>query len=619
MKLKKGILLLLSVLLVFPSFYVHATENNSVEVSEEGSKEQLEREVLALKDEVIYAALDANGVLDEVYVVNIFDVIAPGVIVDYGLYSSVRNLTDLSPIEQEGKEVRISVEEGKFYYQGNMSSRPLPWEVAVTYYMDGENTAPESLPGRDGRFELRIETKGSTQEEDRSFFENYLLQVSVTVPAEKFRNIQAPDGMISNAGKNKQITFTVMPGEQGNLYVSADVIDLEMSAIDIAAVPPNMAFDVDVNGMTDDVKTLADAIQDINDGVRALREGVSEITSGARAMRDGSGQYKSGMEELDSASSELVEASAMIHEQLGLISQSLTDGLGDFDFSEWDLSGLEQLPEGLTKLSDVLGYITDGLGEAQENYQASLRRLDEVISSLPEYHLTEKEIQKLYDSGADREVIDRLLETYYVSLEVRETYETIRKYFDNVEEFLLQTVEYGNNVEETLAEKAKEMEAAFDNMSMLDYIIELEQGLQEFANHYGQFHEGLVGYTDGVSELSAAYGEIHSGIDALAGGTAELHKGVGELEAGTTELADATRNMPEEMQKEMDKMLAEYDWSDFEPISWVSPNNENINNVQFVIRTESIKKDSDNTGDLVVEEPKGFWAKLIHLFSNILS
>lgn len=51
------------------------------------------------KEEVVYAMLDASGDVNGIYVVNQF---SGGTIVDYGNYTSVRNLTTEDAITQEG-------------------------------------------------------------------------------------------------------------------------------------------------------------------------------------------------------------------------------------------------------------------------------------------------------------------------------------------------------------------------------------------------------------------------------------------------------------------------------------------------------------------------------------
>src|SRR5699024_11870435 len=58
---------------------------------------------ISSKDEVVYATLSATGDEQEIYVVNTLDVTKEGKIVDYGSYSSIKNLTNLSDIEQSGR------------------------------------------------------------------------------------------------------------------------------------------------------------------------------------------------------------------------------------------------------------------------------------------------------------------------------------------------------------------------------------------------------------------------------------------------------------------------------------------------------------------------------------
>lgn len=126
--------------LLFPSF-LHATK---VEVKAEVTDGQL-----LSKDEVVYATLNANGELDDIYVVNTLDVLRAGMIIDYGEYSRVKNLTDLSELQQDGATVGIEAPEGKFYYQGNLEKNAeLPWDITVSYLLDGQEINPSELAGK---------------------------------------------------------------------------------------------------------------------------------------------------------------------------------------------------------------------------------------------------------------------------------------------------------------------------------------------------------------------------------------------------------------------------------------------------------------------------------------
>src|SRR5690625_6543476 len=76
------------------------------------------------------------------YVVNSFQVTEPGSLVDYGPYESVRNLTDLTDITLENdNEVHFEAESKQdFFYQGTLDNQALPWNISITYVLDGERS-----------------------------------------------------------------------------------------------------------------------------------------------------------------------------------------------------------------------------------------------------------------------------------------------------------------------------------------------------------------------------------------------------------------------------------------------------------------------------------------------
>lgn len=89
----------------------------------------------------------------------------------------------------------------------------------------------------------------------------------------------------------------------------------------------------------------------------------------------------------------------------------------------------------------------------------------------------------------------------------------------------------------------------------------------------------------------------------LSEGTGELENGVGELQNGTAQLYEETKDLPAQMQAEIDNMIQEYDKSDYKLVSFVSQKNEKVSSVQFIIKTESFKKRAaDETGRTGEEE-----------------
>ncbi|WP_232066051.1 YhgE/Pip domain-containing protein [Bacillus sp. KH172YL63] len=563
---------------------------------------------IASKDEVVYATLNAGGDVSNVYVVNTFEVTTAGQIHDYGDFSTVKNLTDLKKLDQDGQKIEMDAPEGKFTYQGNMAKdTELPWNVNVSYKLDGKDIHPSKLAGKTGHLEIDIETL-ENKDAESVFYENYLLQVSLNLP-NTYENIEAADGMVASAGKDKQITFTVLPGKEKKLSVEADVEDFEFKGVQIAAVPSTLPIDASgTENMTDDMSELSKAIGKLNNGVAELKSGVSQLNDGAASLRSGSAQYQNGISELNGSSSQIVGASNSIGEALRSINQSLSANPADMD-----LSALNELPAGLNQLADGLTQAANGLQALQENYVQAYNALDGAMAEIPANNLTEEDIAALYTSGADPKVVDQLVASHKAAQKVKGTYANVKKAFAAVGPTLNEVSGSVNTMSGQLSSISANLSASLKETDMSG-LAQLQQGLSELSGNYGQFHSGLVGYTEGVSQLSANYGQLHAGITELAGGTSGLEDGVGELHNGTSKLYKETKNLPDKMQEEINKMMAEYDKSDFQPVSFVSPKNEKVTSVQFVIKTESIEKEEKEAKKAVPEKEKGFWELLMDLF-----
>ena len=219
------------------------------------------------KNEVIYATLAADGTVEAVYAVNHFEVSQAGGITDYGHYGAVVNLTSTAPLIHHEDSVSFQADRGNFYYQGNMTTTDLPWSFDISYYLDGVKTAPQDVAGKSGNLEIRVST-AQNESIDPVFYEHYLLQVSITLDADKCINIEAPDATMAIAGKNKVITHTIMPGSDGDIRVTAAVNNFTMGGLEISAGPFSMHLELpETDDLIGDFLKLSDAISDLNDGV----------------------------------------------------------------------------------------------------------------------------------------------------------------------------------------------------------------------------------------------------------------------------------------------------------------------------------------------------------------
>ncbi|QDP39497.1 YhgE/Pip domain-containing protein [Radiobacillus deserti] len=603
-RIRKVLLVFLTIMLVLPSLLVSAASDEKDSKDEPTGKGSY-----SSKDEVVYGKLTANGDTKDAYVVNVFHVEEAGQILDYGSYTTLKNLTNTSELVQTNNQVEFAAPEGKFYYQGNMNEQPLPWDITITYLLDGKEIEPEALAGKDGHVKIII-TTSENEDVDSVFFENYLLQVSLSLNLDLFQHIEAPDGMLANAGKNKQVSFTVMPEKEEKLVVEADVVDFELQGIDISAVPSSMPIDSpNIENMTGDLETLSDAIQDVNDGVAELENGVVELNNGVKELRSGSAQYKDGMSAIDASSSELVNGSQSIRQALEQINASLANSSEDMNMGD-----MKQLGEQLEQIANSLQNTSKDLSSLKESYAKDYGRLSRAIEDIPNSELTQAEKNQLYSSSANRSVVDQLIQTHEAAQAVKETYFAVKQNLAAVTGKLEKASASLTTMARNLEGIAGMLTSPPEGADLAQSLSKLQGGIDQLASQYRGFHSGLIEYTGGVHQLSSSYVEMHQGISQLAGGTGELENGVSELHDGTSELAVSTNDLPNEMKKEVNEMMAKYDNSDFKAVSFVSPKNEKINSVQFVLKTESIEQEEKEETEEAVEEEKGFWDKLLDLF-----
>lgn len=281
------------------------------------------------KEEVIYITLDASGTLKNTYVVNSF---SGGSITDYGNYASVKMLNTSDPIEQNGDIITFSTSASKAYYQGELTDAEIPWNISLRYYLDGVEYSAAEIAGKSGELEIRFQITENTACFD-TFFDDYALQASFTLDTEQCNNISAPDATIANVGSDKQLTYTVLPGEGIDTTITADVADFEMSAVSINGIHLNLNVEIDDTELKDKVNELIDAVEQLDDGAVELSDGSAEMLDGSSELKDGASSLQSGITSLDEGVVTLENGLATVQSGLDTLnsqSGTLTAGSSEF-------------------------------------------------------------------------------------------------------------------------------------------------------------------------------------------------------------------------------------------------------------------------------------------------
>lgn len=581
------------------------------------------QEASASKEEVVYANLSNDGSVKSVYVVNIFESDEGGIIKDKGDYESVLNLTDTSEIRLVDNELSFSMSPGRFYYQGNMKSLLLPWDFDIGYYLDGAPISADDIGGKSGALEITIST-GDSAYSDKAFFENYMLQVSLTLDTSKCRNISANGATVANAGKDKIINFTVMPGNSGVLKVSAVVVDFEMQAIQITGIPLSLNIDLpDTGSLAEELSPLSDAIRQLNNGTSQLSAGIEEIkygfseyTNGLSELRGGSAGFLAGLKMITEQNSALTSGSAAILEGLRTLSTSLETG---------EFSGLGQLSEltgALSQLSEAVDRAAAGLKELETNYSQGYAAISAAIDALPQEAIDDSVLAALSVS-TDPNVLTLLSAyqgQYEAIMRLNATFSSLRSLFDGLAPALSQSASGLSEVSLTLQNISAALKSSLTGSDLSESVGGLKSGVNLLLANYEEFHQGITAYTGGLKELEAGYVAFDGGMGGLYDGGAEILNGLNGLSGGASELSDGTdelyrqtSDMDSLISDKLEELVSGYDKSDYVATSFVTQGRE-LSSVQFVFKTEGIVGPEPEAPPAAIEEKPTFWNRLLSLF-----
>lgn len=574
------------------------------------AKEKNEAVLSEGKDEIVYAKLTEAGTVHDIYVVNQFDVISKGEITDYGDYSKVENLSGTETIEQAQDEIKMTAKPEVFRYQGTLSKKALPWQFEIKYLLNGEPLQEERLAGADGLLNIRIKSK-QNQEISKTFYDNYMLQITLTMDGDKCSDIKAEDAAVANAGSDKTVVYTVMPGKDADYVLEANVKDFSMAGIQIAAMPFSMAIELpDTSDMTDGLSTLTEAINGIDYGIGSLSQGISGLNGGISKLADGAKTYGSGIAALSKNSNQIIDSSELIKNALSQMSKRLNSSLENN--SGEGMGELAQLPRGLAGMAQGLNALADGLDGVKVGYGDFFSGMDGLISALPDgAAISESDIGELQAALAsdpiNQDRVKVLARGYMAATQIKASYRGVRAQADQLSAGL-DTMIQGDGSETNpglrgisvqLNNIAGGVEGAVENNDLLAQVQELSNGLGKISEEYKAFHEGLASYTEGVNQLSSNYAQLEGGVKELREGSDIMAQGSKELHKGSTQLAGETSKLPDKVQEEIRKLTDEYNFDDFQMVSFVSPNNKDVKSVQFVMTTDSVKE-----AEKVKEEPK---------------
>ena len=602
------------------------------------------------KEENVYINLKDDGSVEGIYVVNEFDAGNQTTITDYGKYSSVLNLSTNEEIKVNGDMITFNTDDnGMFYYQGNMESTKIPWNIDISYYLDDKEVQASSLAGKSGKLKIAISIKDNEDMED-TFFDNYLLQMTATFNSEKCKDIVSEQATIANVGDTKQLTYTILARGNSEFTIEADVTDFEMDPITINAVPMNISInDIDVSDLKDTLIKLRDGVakiddgssdlysgsKDLSNGTKSLLDGTNSLSSGAEKLQNGSKTLKEAMDTLNSNSFSLTNGSKEVLNALNTINSAL-DSLNEASNQVQQLvegsnkfaSGMEELAQGNIKIynevNPILEVVREKLAQIKDT---NFKEEFDSITNKEDYLNAYNDAKAKLAENPDDEALKIYIALFDHIIEIANKYDIEKEYKKICE--LDDGIDAQHKEIQELNNKYKnELNPAIEKLpSLLSKLTELKTALNTLVNSYATLDSGINSYTGAYEQIVKGYQTLYSGIGdlekgveslntgtkTLYDGTVSLEDGAEELNDGTSEMRDKTKNIDTEIDDKINNMLDEFKNTDYKPESFASSENGEINAVQFVMKTKGIEINNE-VQEEVKEEHLNFFQKIIRLF-----
>ena len=348
------------------------------------------------KEEVIYAVLNAQGQVDGLYAVNIFE---GGDIVDYGDYASVHPLNTEDQIAYENGEVRFHSDAQRVYYQGNLNTRDLPWLFQLTYRLDGQEIAAGELAGKSGHVEIELDVRQNPAY-DGELFKSHTLQISAALDTEKCRNISAEGATQANVGTSRQLSYIVLPNTEKSILISTDATNFEMDAISINGVRLSLDIDVDDSELTEQTDKIIDAGVKLDDGAQELLDGASELAGHNAELMDGAQQIVDAIYE---AANDTLDASKNDFSKLGITLRTLTSANYASEIARLQSELLENVDDYVRRQADrqLTGMVEDA---AREQVEAAVKSAARQQVSDKVTEAARKEVRRQVLVGGEEQV-----------------------------------------------------------------------------------------------------------------------------------------------------------------------------------------------------------------------
>ncbi|MBP3285048.1 MAG: hypothetical protein J6M02_06070 [Clostridia bacterium] len=253
------------------------------------------------RKETVYVNLNYDGTVDEINVFNDCHVADKISFEDYGEYESVQNLTDRSEIKKDDEKYIVNAGgASRFLYSGKVGNEKavnIPWNIKVTYYLNGLTINPHELLHKSGLVKIEVEITPNTSA-DAFYRNNYMLEATASYDMSQYTSVSSKEAIELVTGNTKTLMFIALPGQETSFAIEIGSDDFEMDGLIFAMVPLEGDIFEELADLTEDKDDIESAAKAMNRSMDIIFDSMEQMNPALSELKGGLAKLNDGMDEI---------------------------------------------------------------------------------------------------------------------------------------------------------------------------------------------------------------------------------------------------------------------------------------------------------------------------------
>jgi len=582
-------------------------------------------------DETAYVNLDYYGTVSSVNIVKSCSLNGISQFEDYGAYESVSNMsTHDQPIIENG-DVKWNLKSPdynkRFYYNCKMKNNALtfPWNIDVSYKLNGVPCKAETLAGVSGLVEININVKPNDKAKEY-YKNNMMLQAATYVNMEDVYSLEAPGSQLQTAGTYKAVLFTALPGEEDTYTIRVGTKSFKTDGINFMMVPGTLKQFEDIkeikeakDKMHDSYNAIYTSMDDVLNNLDGMKQGLGELQAGTAGLEDARKTFSSGKDQMNKYGDTALNDLTATNEQLKNV----------IPYFKSTKQMIKKLRANINSMKSTIDELKDPLEDTNGSIIAMENDLDSLDGGLG--NLNDAIEKALNDLGT---LVSYGIATQYEAAKLQGT-ASVAKVLSN----------YTNNINAVLDDMKSLGASTSRIISISEDLIDKNDDLVDTINSYYGKTQNLLSDLENCTSLLCR--SIDSSITFLNYSKALIQTSGDKLDKATEISLNgmqsilgnginglgsipAMRNANNTIKSTLDKEFNKFDGENkflnmdakAKPISFTSDSNPRPESIQVIMRTKEINVDDKTSSNLDLDKDKvkiSFMDRIKNILKQLLS